>query len=84
MNKKGGTEWHLEQENNDFKYEGEGSSGYHWNSLDRVYMVPAKVAFDTLKMPDNIKELYMYMYTKSHIHYFKHSETREYFTTQEI
>jgi hypothetical protein len=80
--KRGGTEWHLEQEDNDSKYEGEGSSGYDWRDPNRIKIIDCDMAFDTLDVDD--KDLYMYMYTMEGEHYFKHRLTRDYLKTEEV
>tara|TARA_B110000902_G_scaffold197429_1_gene224006 strand:+ start:57 stop:329 length:273 start_codon:yes stop_codon:yes gene_type:complete len=82
--KRGGTEWHLQHEQNDLKYEGDGGSVYDWRDPNRIKVIDCDTAFDTLHMSDSMKELYMYMYTMEGIHYFKHSLTREYLTTKEL
>ena len=82
--KRGGTEWHLEQEDNDSKYEGDGGSGYDWRRPDSIYMVSAKVAFDTLDMPDSMKDLHVYRYSRNGCHYFRDYATGETIITEEV
>ena len=80
--KRSGTQWHLEQEDNDFKYEGDGGSVYNWRDPNRIKIIDCDTAFDTLEVDDT--DSYMYMYTMEGEHYFKHEVTRDYLKTKEV
>lgn len=82
--KRGGTEWHLEQEDNDSKYEGDGGSGYDWRHPNKIYLVSAQVAFDTLDVPYRMKYLYVYRYSRDGCHYFREYATGETIITEEV
>jgi len=81
--KRGGSEWNLEQEDNDYKYEGGGTSVYSWRDPNKIKIVDCDIAFSTLIVDDDI-DSYMYMYTMEGEHYFKHEVTRDYLKTKEV
>ena len=81
MMRRGGSEWHREQSDDDLKYQGDGGSVYNWRDPNKIKVV-CDIAFDTLELDE--KDSYMYMYTLEGEHYFRHEVTGDYLRTKEV